>query len=168
MVESGTPGTNMLLVLMCVMMKILEYSSGTLVDIQAPPQEIMSRRKTRKRRKRPRKRGRSPESVSVAFSGDKGKVGGLFGLYYLFCVFKLSSLELSCTCVFDYKLSYFDPDLYIKIKENQALLSLVCKRKWFPFKTSELLPNLTFYAYNQLGSVLQVRCKPVQCILSYH
>ncbi|XP_054280319.1 uncharacterized protein LOC128998281 isoform X2 [Macrosteles quadrilineatus] len=57
MVESPTTGPNMLLVLMCVMMKILEYSSGTLVDVQPPPQQIMGAKKTRKRRKRTRKRG---------------------------------------------------------------------------------------------------------------
>lgn len=66
MVESGPSGTNMLLVLMCVMMKILEYSSGTLVDVQTTPQDVMSRRnKTRKRKKRPRKRGRMLELIQI-------------------------------------------------------------------------------------------------------
>lgn len=50
----------MLLVLMCVMMKILEYSSGTVVDVPAPGlQEVMRPRKAKRRRKRRLKRGRS-------------------------------------------------------------------------------------------------------------
>lgn len=50
--------TNMLLVAMCVMMKILEYSSGTVLDVHAPTQEEIRPRRQRKKRKRRPKRGK--------------------------------------------------------------------------------------------------------------
>lgn len=49
--------TNMLLVAMCVMMKILEYSSGTLVDVRTPTEEEIRPKRQRKKRKRRPKRG---------------------------------------------------------------------------------------------------------------
>lgn len=68
MFDNSWTRPNMLLVLMCVMMKILEYSSGTVVDVPAPGlQEDMRPRKAKRRRKRRLKRGRSTVLTRIFF-----------------------------------------------------------------------------------------------------
>ncbi|XP_046684117.1 uncharacterized protein LOC124369951 isoform X3 [Homalodisca vitripennis] len=68
MFDNTPTRTNMLLVLMCVMMKILEYSSGTLVDVQVPRQEVG---KPRKRRKRRQKKGVAGQPRGMTTAGEE-------------------------------------------------------------------------------------------------